>query len=172
MPWHSPFRRRENADPLRAAGDIARDQRDWQTAASHYSSYLELKPEDAAIWVQLGHCRKEGGNRDGAERAYLRALSIEPNNPDTHVQMGHIEKMNGRPDQALAWYRKAILIDPGFAPAIHEATQLSLKAPSGRPNMNETAGDVDATIAAAIARRIQPLTDQIGAIKAVAVELQ
>lgn len=109
---------------LRAEADAARDSNNWQQAANLYKAYLQTVPDDAAIWVQLGHAHKEMGDLDIAERSYWRALSIEPDNPDTHVQMGHIEKLKGNLEQSLARYRKALDIEPSFEAALAECRRL------------------------------------------------
>ena len=107
-------------DGLRSMGDDARDKQEWGRCVGLYEQYLETAPENAAIWVQLGHAYKETGGLDLAERCYLRALSIEPLNPDTHLQLGHVEKLRGDKSQAGAHYRKALQIAPDFGPALSE----------------------------------------------------
>ncbi|MGD9879912.1 MAG: hypothetical protein AB7U95_07205 [Reyranella sp.] len=108
----------------RNLGDEARDRKEWSKAATLYQQYLETAPEDAGIWVQLGHACKEERDLGLAEKCYLRALSIELLNPDTHLQLGHIEKLRGNAFQAMAWYRKALAISPDFEPAIEECRNL------------------------------------------------
>lgn len=159
-------------DKLRARGDAARDARNWQEAAEHYAQYLALKPNDAAIWVQLGHCRKEHGDREEAERAYLRALTLEPNNADTHVQIGHIEKLKGSLDEALSWYRKALAIDATFEPAIQEAGDTESALAAMKRSQVPKTSELDVLVAAAVEKQIAPLRDQINAVRAIAVELQ
>lgn len=107
-------------DGLRSMGDDARDKQEWGRCVGLYEQYLETAPENAAIWVQLGHAYKETGGLDLAERCYLRALSIEPLNPDTHLQLGHVEKLRGDKSQAGAHYGKALQIAPDFGPALSE----------------------------------------------------
>jgi len=160
----------ESSDHLRASGDVARDQRNWGAAADYYVRYLKRQPEDAAIWVQLGHCRKELGDREAAERAYLRAHSIEPSNPDTQVQIGRIEKLNGRLEQALAWFRKALLADPALDSARQEVEQVERLLPVNILGTEQS--DLEARLTATFEQRIAALADQFGAIKAVAEELQ
>ena len=160
---------------LRRMGDTARDARSWQEAAGFYARYLERAPEDAAIWVQLGHAHKESGDLIGAERAYLRALSIEPSNPDTHVQLGHVEKLQGNLNQAFAHYRKAVELDPKFAAALEEferygsgsAKALSVTSlPSASPNGPSSMELAD------FEKRLKLLADQLTAVKALAFEMQ
>lgn len=111
-------------DQLRNLGDEARNRREWSQAATFYQQYLETAPENAAIWVQLGHAYKEVAELDLAERSYLRALSIDPVNQDTYLQLGHVEKLRGDSLQAAARYRKALGISPDCMPAIEECRNL------------------------------------------------
>ena len=111
-------------DQLRNLGDEVRNRREWSQAATFYQQYLETAPENAAIWVQLGHAYKEVAELDLAERSYLRALSIDPVNPDTYLQLGHVEKLRGDSLQAAARHRKALGISPDCMPAIEECRNL------------------------------------------------
>jgi glycosyltransferase involved in cell wall biosynthesis len=63
-------------------GDRARGRRDWPLAARRYERHLGRHPRDQAIWVQLGHARKEAGERAGARAAYWRALALDPADAD------------------------------------------------------------------------------------------
>lgn len=158
---------------LRKKGDAARDARSWQEAVGFYARYLERTPEDAAIWVQLGHAQKESGDLTAAERAYLRSLSIEPSSPDTYVQLGHIEKLRGNLNQAFAHYRKAIDLDPQFVAALEEfdkyggASTLRLTSvPSTSPKAASSVAPAD------VEKRLELLSDQLSAVKALAFALQ
>lgn len=110
----------DSTQSLRDKGDAARDVRNWQAAIGLYTRYLERVPEDAAIWVQLGHAQKESGDPSLAERSYRQALSIEPGNPDTYVQLGHVMKLIGNIGEAVAHYRKALELDTDFPAALQE----------------------------------------------------
>jgi tetratricopeptide (TPR) repeat protein len=111
-------------ESYRSAGDRARDQRLWKKGASKYAKYLEANPGDAAIWVQYGHCLKEGGDYGGASNAYQRALSFMPRDADLHVQIGHLNKIAGRVRAAIASYRAALDIDPNIQSAHNELASL------------------------------------------------
>jgi GT2 family glycosyltransferase len=70
-------------------GNKARTQRKWTVAAEYYRKHLLLVPEDAAIWVQLGHMLKEAGQRQEARQAYTIALDLLPGDPDLLLHLGH-----------------------------------------------------------------------------------
>jgi len=48
-----------------------------------------LAPDDAAIWVQLGHVLKEDGRRAEALESYRKAWELQPSNADILLHLGH-----------------------------------------------------------------------------------
>jgi GT2 family glycosyltransferase len=111
-------------DVLIAQADASRDARRWGEAAELYRSALGLSPDRAAIWVQLGNCRKEAGDRAGAEAAYRRSLELAPDSADTHVQLGHVLKLQGDAIAAIASYARALRADRFSTPALLELIAL------------------------------------------------
>lgn len=113
----------EALDPAhRDAGDAARDRRDWAEAERHYRAWLGQMPQDAAIWVQLGHATKEQGKAEDALAAYARAGELAPDDPDPLVQYAHLLKLAGRRAEAIAAYAEALKRAPvEFAAAELEA---------------------------------------------------
>ena len=67
---------------FRDQGDRARDEQEWKTAVFAYRQYLEARPHDAGIWIQLGHALKESRQYVEAENAYLEALAINGRDAD------------------------------------------------------------------------------------------
>ena len=72
--------------------DTARDLREWNNAAACYKVYLRYRPNDFAIWVQLGHALKESGHLEEALGAYNRAFSLDSNDTDLLLHLGHLHK--------------------------------------------------------------------------------
>jgi tetratricopeptide (TPR) repeat protein len=126
----------EATEALRGAGDLARDRRDWAAAEAGYAAYLAAQPDDADIWMQLGHALKEQGNRSGAEAAYRKSLALKPDDADAHLQLGHLHKLNGNPALAAFYYREAVERDPGLRDAREELAALNQDWPaySARPD--------------------------------------
>ncbi|MBS7789116.1 glycosyltransferase [Roseococcus sp. SDR] len=117
-------KRRMAALAARRAGDAARDRRDWAEAASQYDRYLALQPDDAALWVQLGHARKESGDLPAAELAYRAAQERQPRDHDIALQLGHALKLQGRLEEAAAAYA----LSDQLAPINHAAEELAALA--------------------------------------------
>lgn len=112
------------AEQLIAAGDRARDARDWGAAALAYRQALDANPRLAAIWVQLGHALKEQGNQWEAETAYRRSLALDQGVADTHLQLGHVLKLQQREAEAASAYLSALLLDVDLAHARRELAAL------------------------------------------------
>ena len=113
--------RRMVARAAREAGDAARDRRDWAAATTQYQLYLAHHDEDAPLWVQLGHARKEAGDLPAAEQAYRRAQDIAPRDHDIALQLGHALKLQGRLGEATAAYA----LSDQLAPVNHAAEELA-----------------------------------------------
>jgi glycosyltransferase involved in cell wall biosynthesis len=99
----------------RTEGDMARERRDWAAAEKHYTAHLDGAPGDTAIWVQLGHARKEQGKLSEAEAAYRRALELTPEDADVHLQLGHALKLQSKRAGATAAYARSLELAPSRA---------------------------------------------------------
>jgi glycosyltransferase involved in cell wall biosynthesis len=98
---------------LRERGDAARDAKQWQEAESYYSQYLLTAPADTAIWVQLGHTRKEMGQESLAEAAYRKAASLAPADPDPLIHLAHL-LMRRSDAEAASIFERAFALEPNW----------------------------------------------------------
>ncbi len=114
------FDRAPAAKKAVSRADRARDARDWSSAARYYREALDLKPDNALIWVQYGHALKESGNLPEAENAYRNALELDADVADTHLQLGHALKIQGRKIEATVAYLRALALDPALDHASRE----------------------------------------------------
>jgi len=117
-----------SARQLLSAADQARDDRRWSEAAERYGQYLADRPEDAGIWVQLGHALKESGDMDGAEGAYRHSFELAPDIADTQLQLGHLYKTMRRFSNAIIAYREALRLDDTLVDARRELSNLGVSA--------------------------------------------
>ena len=92
---------------VRRAND-ARDCGDWGIAAERYRQAIRLDPDNAALWMQVGHACKEAADLEGARVAYARAESLVPDDVDTHIQLGHFHKLIGQNEHAARYYQAAV----------------------------------------------------------------
>lgn len=130
------------AGKARDAGDRARDLSDWSQAAQRYAEYLASAPDDFAIWVQLGNCRKELGDYPGALGAYDSAIRLDDLDPDVHLQKGHALKLAGRIPDAIAAYRRSVELRSDRNPALLELAVLAPEEIADLPNAELLESDV------------------------------
>lgn len=139
---------------LLAAGNHARDAKDWAKAASCYREALDLDPALTHIWIQFAHALKENGDLAEAERAYRRAETLDPTSAEPHLHLGHLRKVQGDLAGAGRCYLRAIQLEPGQIDAIAELQTLALRSADVTPEalLDILAMDDDAT---------QPLIDTV-----------
>ena len=99
----------------RAAGDKARNERDWKTAEIEYRTHLDLVPQDQPIWIQYGHCLKEQSKLIEAEAAYRHAIALDPDDADAYLQLGHALKLLDRLPSAEQAYKRSFELRPSKA---------------------------------------------------------
>ena len=137
---------RHLARRVRRQADRARSERRWAAAAAGYRRWLDQRPDDGAIWVQLGHMLREGGDLVGADHAYGRAAALLPDDADLMLFRGHLERQRGNVDAAADLYRRSHEQD-GNAAAAHalevmEANRsLRSEDRSGEDDIGDEPGD-------------------------------
>lgn len=174
------FARRRIAIATLRSADRLRDTRQWDAAAPLYKAYLRLRPRDAAIWVQLGHCQKEAGFFDEADASYRRAAMLAPQVSDTWLQIGHLRKVQGNLAEAVANYARALKQDPTLTPARSELEHLGYRSgevaqltndPGAHP-MARRIAEVDARISAQYDRMDSNLGELNAAIEALRHQIE
>ena len=114
-------------------GNAARDRREWAAAAHHYERYLQDRPDHFAIWVQLGHARKESGWLEGAVQAYEGAYKLDPHDADLLLNFGHLYKVMGKRDLAISFFRRSAERD-GNVWALDELRHMNIHALAASPD--------------------------------------
>lgn len=95
----------------RRRGDQARDRFEWEVAAAAYKKYLERRPDDAPIWIQLGHVLKDGGRHVDASEAYATAAALAPGDADLLLHRGRLARHQGDDALAAQFFVSALQID-------------------------------------------------------------
>jgi tetratricopeptide (TPR) repeat protein/MoaA/NifB/PqqE/SkfB family radical SAM enzyme len=85
---------RSKAARLLSLGNQARDGRRWREAVDAYRGFLELRPNAADMWAELGYCLREGGDAVEAEKAFLRSQELDPKlpQPQTGLEPSELSK--------------------------------------------------------------------------------
>ena len=87
----SPADRAQNAQL--AAGDAARERREWRLAAEHYRAYLRLDPSALAIWVRFGQMLQESQQYAEAARAFDTAQRLGPDDAGLLLSLAELSKL-------------------------------------------------------------------------------
>jgi len=151
------------AEPARNGGDADRQALlgEFERVAGNPAAAIEaleaataLKPDDAALWVNLGRARFDAGDFEGAEGAFRRAAEIAPQSsasdyflcdasdfvagepafrraagndagfPLSHQFVGDALLSVGRAEDAIRAYSRAVEADPDSIPACLRLAEL------------------------------------------------
>ncbi len=100
-----------------AQGLDLRKQGKVSEAIAIYQKALEIYPNNALAYVNLGNALSEQGKLDEAIAAYNKALNINPKSAIAYWGLGNALSKQEKLDEAIAAYRKVINIDPKDATA-------------------------------------------------------
>ena len=87
---------------------------------------VQLDPEDAEAYYNLGIVMQELGRLDEAEAIYKKAITLKPDHK-AHNNLGIVMQELGRLDEAEASYKKAVTLKPDFIEAIKNRWLLLFK---------------------------------------------
>lgn len=92
------------ANELLYAGTLAPTN---QIQTQIYTKFIDLFPNDARGYNNLGLMRYYNGEIDGAENLFKKALEINPNLPDANYNMGLVKLTKGQLTDAQAYFGKS-----------------------------------------------------------------
>lgn len=99
------------------ASALDEDATSFDEAVSLYKQAIELDPNLAIAYTNLGNIRFRMGDEHGAEQLYKRALDIDSRQPEAHYNLGYVMLERGRAIEAVTFFSAAIVSDPRFADA-------------------------------------------------------
>jgi len=86
-------------------------------AESAYRRAIELDPQLACAYTNLGNLRYRAGSAEDALVLYQKALDLEPDQPEAHYNLGYLSYEEGEPLEAIPMFERAIELDPDFGDA-------------------------------------------------------
>ena len=89
----------------------------YDAALENYKKALEIKPDYAEAYFNMGVTLKDKDDLEAAIDCYKQALMIKPNYAEAHNNIGNILKEKGKPVAAIDCYKRAIMIKPNYAVA-------------------------------------------------------
>ncbi|MCC6168382.1 MAG: tetratricopeptide repeat protein [Caldilineaceae bacterium] len=134
-------------------------QRRWDKAVALLIRAVDLVPDNAMLWMnlgaaQLGRLETSGPRQqERAIQAYERALQIDPQAPNVHYHLGLIYKEQGELNRAGAFFQRALEVNPADRDArrwLDRMAQLLQEAQAqdaDDPPLAEDAGQDDGGVA-------------------------
>jgi len=92
----------------------ASDRREYETAITLYSQYLERWPSDADGWYNLGTQSFRLGRCEQAGEALGKALSLNPTLASAYINLASCVHGMGRVDSSLVLYDSAFALRPAW----------------------------------------------------------
>lgn len=106
---------RENPRDIQSArhlAAIAAGKQRWDVAESWFEKVVELMPEDADTWFNLGFVREHGGKAAAAIAAFKEAVRLKPTQDRAWYGMGLAHARLGQHDEAAAAFQEAVKLQP------------------------------------------------------------
>lgn len=83
-------------------------------AKAEFLSSIEIFPEYAEAYNNIGLTYKQMGDMKGAEENYKKALKYKPDYPEAMNNYGILLEANGNSNTAREYFKKAVLIAPDY----------------------------------------------------------
>jgi tetratricopeptide (TPR) repeat protein len=100
-------------------------------AIGSYEAARALRPENVAVWINLGGALGHKGQVGEAIACFRKAIELNPKLAGAHINLGFALVARGQLDAAIACFRKALALDPtlagahnGLGSALHDRGQV------------------------------------------------
>lgn len=100
------------AKAARVVGFLLAEQHDYRGAEAMLARAVELEPEDAGTWFNLGYVREHGGQRQTSIEAFRKAVEINPKLDRAWYGLGFAHAQLGEHAEAAKALEEAALLQP------------------------------------------------------------
>jgi tetratricopeptide (TPR) repeat protein len=104
-----------HVDALHLLGVLRHQLGAHAEAADLVGRAATLRPQDAALQLNLGNALKAMGQLDGAIERFRNALTLAPSFPLAHYNLGNAYAAAGRHEDAADAFQKSLRLQPGNA---------------------------------------------------------
>jgi tetratricopeptide (TPR) repeat protein len=104
-------------------------------AIAQYEKTIELRPDYAEAYYDLGNCHLQQGNPEKAVKQYEEALKLSPHLVEARNNLATILCQKGEIDRAISELEEAIRIQPDNIDALNNLTWI-LAVPAGTVSEN------------------------------------
>jgi superkiller protein 3 len=100
---------------------------DLMGAERAYRRIVELSPQDAVGWYNLGNVLAVRGQAEAAIGALEQAVAVKPDYFEAYNNLGALYRQARGPEAALEAYQHAARLSPGAAPAHYNLGRLRIE---------------------------------------------
>ncbi|MEM9720722.1 MAG: tetratricopeptide repeat protein [Bacteroidota bacterium] len=86
--------------------------KNYLQAIEHFNTALQMRPEDAILWIERGKTFIETSDFDAARGDFEKALELSPSSSEAYLAMGSLYQELDLPDSALYAFNQAVSVDP------------------------------------------------------------
>ncbi|MGN6667972.1 MAG: tetratricopeptide repeat protein [Trinickia sp.] len=104
-----------HTDALHLLGVLRHQQGRHEEAADLVGRAVALRPNDAALQLNLGNALKALGRLDGAIERFRNALTLAPEFPLAHYNLGNAYALAGRHEDAVDAFERSLRLQPNDA---------------------------------------------------------
>lgn len=87
----------------------------WQDSLTFNSHMVQVNPQSAAGYINLGINLKEADRLQEAIAAFQKSLALDPNSPQGYLNLGQLYEKISMTQEAEGYYQKALEVDPLYA---------------------------------------------------------
>jgi tetratricopeptide (TPR) repeat protein len=109
----------EQAQKAYGKGVVAMTDKKWAAAQKNFERAVEIYPDYAAAWSDLGQVLREQSNPEKARAAWERALEVDPKYVKPYLQLTRLDLEEKRMEDAASLAERALAINPIEFPAIY-----------------------------------------------------
>jgi Tfp pilus assembly protein PilF len=100
------------AESLRWQGNIYVFKNSWEEAEALFQEAVELDPEDAVLYVDVGWAHTYQEEYEEAISSFQKAMELDPEDAEAHAGLGWVYSDLGRYDESVQEFLKAVALDP------------------------------------------------------------
>ena len=116
MPWPATARRSACTPgctrPATTRGSFISPVRQPSQASAFYRRALQVKPDLAPAWNNLGRIHVDAGELEPAADCFLRAIRLKPDFAEAHFNLGEVLRTRQKQREAIEAYRMALRLNP------------------------------------------------------------
>jgi tetratricopeptide (TPR) repeat protein len=88
-------------------------QKDFDLAARQLETLIQMRPDNAAVWILTGYTALDQGDYPQAHKAFQKVLTLGEDQGNSLLRLGEISRLQGRPWKGISYLDWALTIKPG-----------------------------------------------------------